>query len=113
MNMVHDRVGVQGQLISIDKNSVLDISEEYYNDIQGMRIAADELNNARLELGRLMQVVNNLISVCNNREKLLADTKQNLIEKMELGPGNWAIDFEKKQIGLVSTSKEDEAPKVV
>jgi len=99
--LVHDRVGVKGQQVPVEEDSFLSIPEEYYDDLEQVKVYSQELENARHELGRLMQVVAHLTNVCNTAERSLANTKRGIIEGMSLEDGNWAIDFENKQIGRV------------
>jgi hypothetical protein len=98
MYLVHNREGVQGQPLPIDPDSSIDIPEDLVGDLGKIKKFADELNNSRLELGRLSQVVHHLINVCNTAEKNLADSKKKLIEELGLTDGNWAIDFENNKV---------------
>lgn len=106
MLLVHDRIGVQGQPVPLDRNTIIDIPEEFYEDLVKIEKLSRDLTDARIELGRLMQVVNHLVYVCNSTEKGLADTKKNLIDTLGLSEGNWAIDFEHKQIGRVESTQK-------
>jgi hypothetical protein len=110
--IVHDRVGVQGQLVPVEEESFVEIPEEYYADLARIQELSGELNNARLELGRLMQVIQHLTNVCNTSEKNLANAKRALIDGMGLGEGNWVIDFETNQVGRV-VSTVPKVPRVV
>jgi hypothetical protein len=110
--LVHDRVGVKGQVVPVAESSFIDIPEEFFNDLVKIQEYAQELENARCELGRLMQVTNHLINVCNTCDRNLANAKQGIIKGMKLEEGNWAIDFENKQIGKVASVSRPE-PKVV
>lgn len=110
--LVHDRVGVHGQSVPIDSNSLIDIPEELYQELEDLQRHISELNNARLELGRLMQVVQHLTHVCNTEEKSSADIKKKIIDQLGLGEGNYAIDFETRQVGLVLPAQK-EMPRVV
>ena len=110
--IVHDRVGVQGQYVPVEEDSFVVIPEEYYSDLTKIQELSSELNNARLELGRLMQVTQHIVNVCNTSERNLANAKQALIEGMGLEDGNWAIDFEGKMVGRVS-SQPGKMPRVV
>ena len=100
--IVHDRVGVRGQHVPVEDDSFVAIPEEYYDDLENIQNFASELENARHELGRMVQLVSHLTNVCNNADRNLTQAKQGIINGMELGDGNWAIDFENKQIGRVS-----------
>jgi len=110
--IVHDRVGIKGQPVPVDENSFINIPEEYSDDLDTIQKLATELEDARHELGRLCQIQHHLINVCNMTEKKLADAKKNIIENMGLGEGNFAIDFDKKQIGKVQPAQK-QMPRVV
>lgn len=110
--LMHDRIGVQGQAVPVYPESFIDIPVELHVDLEVLKTEIAELNNARLELGRLMQVVNHLIHVCNTSEKNSADIKQKIITALGLGEGNYAIDFERKQVGLVMET-DKKSPRVV
>lgn len=110
--LIHDRVGLRGQPVPVDEGSFIDIPEEFYDDLVRMQEHASELDIARNELGRLMQIVHHLINVSNSADVNLANAKQGIINKMGLEDGNWAIDFDRKQIGrVVATHKQ--TPRVV
>lgn len=109
---VHNRVGVQGQPVPVDEDSFIDIPEEFFKDLDEIQRLSAELGDARHELGRLMQIVDHLINVCNTTDNNLTQAKQGIIEGMGLGEGNWAIDFERKQIGRVSPVQKP-MPRVV
>ena len=110
--IVHDRVGVQGQPVPVEEESFVSIPEEYQSDLIRIQELSSELNNARLELGRLMQVVQHLTHVCNTSERNLANAKKALIDGMGLDEGNWVIDFDAKQVGRVVPSAT-KVPRVV
>jgi len=110
--LVHNRVGVQGQFVPVEEDSFLDIPEEYNEDLLRIQNLSVELGDSRQELGRLMQVVDHLINVCNNADRNLTQAKQRIIDGLGLGDGNWAIDFEKKQVGRVAPVPK-EVPRVV
>jgi len=110
--VVHDRVGVKGQHVPVEEDSFIDIPEEYYEDLERVQVHAVELENARNELGRLMQVVGHLTHVCNTADRNLANAKQGIITGMGLGEGNWAIDFERRKVGKV-TPVQKPMPRVV
>lgn len=110
--MIHNRVGVQGQPVPVQEETFLDIPEEFHEDLVLIQQLATELGDNRHELGRLMQVVNHLITVCNTTDRNLTQSKQRIIEGMGLGEGNWAIDFSRKQVGQVSDVQK-EVPRVV
>jgi len=99
--IVHDRVGVRGQNVPVDEDTFKDIPEELYSDLDRVQQYATELENARHELGRLMQLVSHLTNVCNTADRNLTQAKKSIIEGMDLEDANWAIDFERKQIGKV------------
>lgn len=106
MYLVHNREGVQGQPVPVDPNSSIDIPADLFEDLNKIKKFADELNNSRIELGRLTQVVHHIINVCNTAEKNLADSKKRLIDELGLSDGNWAIDFENKKVcRLLPTDK--------
>ena len=100
--IVHSRMGIQGTEVPVISDSILKIPEELHGKVNSIQTLATELNNNRLELGRLMQVVNHLTYVCNTTEKNLSKTKAEVIKSMGLGDGNWAIFFETMSVGRVS-----------
>jgi hypothetical protein len=100
--IVHNRVGVQGQFVPVEEESFVDIPEELYPLLESVQTFSTELSNGRVELGRLTQVLNHLVNVCNTAENNLAAVKNKIITDMGLADGNWAIDFENKRVGLVS-----------
>lgn len=110
--LVHDRVGVQGQPVPVEEHTFVDIPEEYNNNLSRLRLYIEELNNARVELGRLSQIMNHLVNVCNTAETNVTRCKKEIIEGMQLGDGNWAIDFDANRIGRVSATQK-EMPRVV
>ena len=110
--IVHDRVGVKGQHVPVVEESMRDIPEDLYEELDRVKANVTELENARYELGRLMQIVQHLTNVCNTAEKNAAEAKRAIIESMDLGDGNYAIDFNKKQIGLVEPTPKT-TPRVV
>lgn len=112
MTLVHDRLGPHGQRVPVDPSTMLDIPEECYEELHRLHMAADELNNARLETGRLYQVLHNLVNVCNTAENNAAASKKKIIEVMGLPVGNWAVDFESKKIAKVDDSGS-KVPRVV
>ena len=100
--IVHDRVGVKGQYVPVEEDTFISIPERYNDDLEKIQEHATELENARHELGRMMQLVSHLTHVCNVADGNLTQAKRGIIEGMGLEDGNWAIDFENKQIGKVS-----------
>lgn len=112
MTLIHDRLGPHGQKVPVDPSTMLDIPEECYEELANLRVYADELNNMRLELGRLMQVINNLTMECNRQENNAANSKKKIMDSMQLGPGNWAVDFESKKVAKVDDGSV-KAPRVV
>jgi len=110
--LVHDRVGTQGSMVPVDGDFCIDIPEEFNDDVKAMLRYSEELSNARTELGRLTQVLHNIVNVCNNTEKSLADSKRHMISKLGIGDGNYAIDFNNKKIYRVVSTTE-KAPTLV
>lgn len=125
--VVHDRNGVQGEYVPINENTVADVPEEYNKDLEEIEKNSEELYSARMELGRLMQIMyspelkesltelgrlvqitHHLVNVCNTAEGNLARAKENIIIGMGLEDGNWAIDFSKNppQVGKVLTEQK-------
>lgn len=96
--IVHDRVGVHGQEVPVDPSTCIDIPQEFYDSLERMRKLSEELNNVRLETGRLFQVLMHLGYIQNNTEKNLAEEKRSLINTLNLEDGNWVIDFSTKQL---------------
>jgi len=110
--LIHDRIGVQGQEVPVQEDTFVDIPEEYLESLGPLKLYIDELNNARLELGRLMQITTHLVNVCNRAEQNAANAKRDIINGMGLGEGNWAIDLESNKIGKV-VPPETKVPLVV
>ncbi|HEC65554.1 MAG TPA: hypothetical protein ENI23_09680 [bacterium] len=100
---VHQRTGVQGQVVPILEDTLVDIPKHLFEKVARVQELATELNSARYELGRLAQVQHHLIFVCNNTENNLKDVKNEIIKTMKLPDGNWAIDTEARQVGRVSS----------
>ena len=82
---------VQGQPVPVEKDSFIDIPEEFFDDLKKIQQLSAELGDARHELGRLIQIVDHLISVCNTADRNLTQAKQGIIEGMGLEDGNWAF----------------------
>ena len=131
--IVHDREGVQGEYVPVDEDSFLNIPDKYKDNLDGIEKFSEELHNARVELGRLMQIMysselkdnlqeigrlvqitHHLVYVCNTAENNLAQAKADIINGMALGEGNWAIDFSKHpvQVGRVLPT-DKKIPRVV
>lgn len=70
---------------------------------------AEELNNVRMELGRLMQVEDNLVNIANKIEKEMRDIRDALASKYGVTDGRWVIDFEENTL----VKLEDRAPNAV
>lgn len=111
--IVHDRVGVMGAEVPVSEDSFIDIPEEFVEDLKLIQQLAAELGDSRHELGRLEQVKYHLINVCNTVDNNLTQAKQRIIEGMGLGDGNYAIDFDRGQIGKISAGEKKEVPRVV
>jgi len=65
-----------------------------------IQVQVDTLAKYRQEIGRLTQLMNNLVNTANETERELAQSRRELASKYNLekiGVGQWAIDFEKKQ----------------
>lgn len=110
--IIHNRTGIKGQEVPVQEDTFVDIPEEYYEDLEALQRYATELENTRSELGRLMQVVNHLINVCDTAEKNSTAAKEKIIEGMQLEDGNWAVDMENKKIGRVEPVQKPN-PRVV
>ena len=131
--VVHKREGVAGEYVPVDEGSCLDIPEDYKDNLEDIEKFSRELHDARVELGRLMQVMysselkdnipelgrlvqitHHLVYVCNKAENNLAQAKEDIINGMALGEGNWAIDFSKNpvQVGRVLPT-DKKIPRVV
>lgn len=110
--IVHDRVGVMGAEVPVEESSFVDIPEEFVEDLKLIQKLAAELGDSRHEIGRLTQVMHHLVNVCNVADTNLTQAKQRIIEGMGLGEGNFAIDFERGQLGKISAVKK-EVPRVV
>jgi hypothetical protein len=112
MVLVHDRSGLYGQSVLMDKSTEQAIPEELCDRVEKIQEKSKELTDLRMELGRLTQVVHGIVYACNLAEKCLADTKREIALSMGLNEGNWAIDCENKIIGLV-LPVDKVTPKVV
>ena len=100
--MVHNRTGIQGQPVPLVEDSIIEIPKHLHDKVLKIQELASELNDSRLELGRLMQVVDHLITVCHTTEKNLTKSKEHLVKEMSLEDANWAIDFSNLSIGKVA-----------
>lgn len=110
--LIHNRTGIKGQEVPVQEETFMDIPEEYHEDLEALQRHATELENSRNELGRLMQVVDHLINVCNTAERNSTEAKRKIIEGMDLEDGNWAVDMENKKIGRVEPTQKPN-PRVV
>ena len=73
------------------------IEEEDLHKLKEIQDTVDNLNKHRQELGRLHQVMANMVQVTNDIEQDLASKRRALTEKYGLekyGSSQWAIDFE-------------------
>ena len=95
MRLMHDRTGIQGQRVPIQPESKVEVPLECKEDLNLLRVKLDELNNARLELARLMQVTSHLVTVCNATETASAEIKAKILKSTNIeDSGDWAIDFD-------------------
>lgn len=81
------------------------IKEEDHDEMRKIQALSDGLVKYRQEMGRLLQVLDNMKEQANKTERELADTRRNLAQKYNLekiGMGQWAVDFEKKEFVKVS-----------
>ncbi len=87
------------------------IRPEDFDSVRTIQASIDALNKYRMEMGRLYQVLGNLLTNANEAEKLSAEKRRELVAKYGLeaiGTGQWAIDFEKKEFVRLS----DKAPAI-
>ena len=110
--IIHDRIGVHGHKVLVDDSSMINIPDEYKEDLLKIDHFQEELNNFRLEIGRLTQVMSQLTYGCNMAEKNLADAKKKILDGMDVKDGNWAIDLEERKIGRVINNDRN-PPRVV
>jgi hypothetical protein len=81
------------------------ISSEDYDTVRQIQVLADALMKRRQEIGRLYQVLSNMVRDTDETEQSLASSRRSLSEKYTLekyGVGQWAIDFEKKEFVKLS-----------
>ena len=83
--------------VEVDPNSKVEIPEELHEDLHLLQSALTDLEKGRKELGRLMQVVNNITNFCHDTEKRSKTLRKSLSEKVGLSTeGRWVIDFTEK-----------------
>lgn len=80
------------------------VREEDFSDLEVIQSLNEQLLHVRQELGRLHQVMDNLCSKAHDVERTLSEKRRALTAKynLERGPGQWAVDFEKKEFVKVS-----------
>lgn len=77
------------------------IREEDHEGVRAVQVCVDTLSKYRQEIGRLTQVLDNLVNLANEAEAELSKTRTELASKYDLS-GKWAIDFVEKEFVRVS-----------
>ena len=95
MKLVNSKDRIEDR-VEVDVDSRVDVPEEYHEVLTSIQADADELERARKELGRLNQIVYNLINVCNNIEARVTSKRSDLAKELGLTQSRWVIDFDKK-----------------
>jgi hypothetical protein len=81
------------------------IQPEDHEHVRKIQVLADSLMKRRQEIGRLYQVLSNMVKDTDETEQALAGARRDLSEKYTLekyGTGQWAVDFEKKEFVKLS-----------
>jgi hypothetical protein len=76
------------------------IREEDHEALMEVQQYNDALAKYRQEMGRIVQVLNNLTRLANETEGALAEKRRALVAKYDLeslGEGQWTMDFEQKE----------------
>jgi len=101
-----DAVNVSSDMLKVDEyKDPVRIKEDDYVALREIQALVDALGKYRQEMGRLVQLIGNMREEANRVEVDLATKRKNLAQKYNLeqiGTGQWAIDFEKKE--FVKTS---------
>jgi len=99
---------LSANLIPTDPNQApVVIGSEDFSTLQEIQSRVDGLAKYRQEMGRLTQLIGNMREEANRVEVELAESRRSLASKYsldEMGVGQWALDFEKKQFIKVSPS---------
>ena len=66
---------------------------EHLPRLEAIKSKAEELNQLRQELGRLLQVLDNIKNNAHSTERELTRARQDLISNYPIVDGSWAIDF--------------------
>lgn len=83
--------------VEVDDSSRINVPQEYHKVLVSMKSDAEELEKARKEVGRLSQVLHNLVNVCNNIEERMTTNREELTRKLGLtSEGRWVVDFNEK-----------------
>lgn len=83
------------------------IKNEHAQEVVNIQAKVDELSKYRQEIGRLHQVLNNMVQMANEAEVDLAKMRRDLAQLYNLeksSTGQWAIDFEKREFVKVSSN---------
>ena len=91
---------VRSDMLEVDTaaSQVL-LLEEDSEKMRELQVAIDSLGKLRQEIGRLTQVISNLVQKTNEAEKESSQLRTGLVKKygLESSPGQWVIDFDNKK----------------
>lgn len=82
-------------------DAAVKVKDEDFSEVDEIKVTNDQLTQLRQEIGRLNQVVLNLISKANETENELSDKRRKLADKYNLQKGQWALDFDKREFRKV------------
>jgi hypothetical protein len=86
--------------LPVDSNvAPIKISDEDIGLVSSIKDLTIELNEYRSEVGRLYQLLNNMVTMANNIESKLNTSRDELVSKYApQTDGRWAIDFESNEL---------------
>lgn len=91
---------VRSDMVEVDTTVAhVSLSEEDFETMKDLQVSMDSLGKLRQEIGRLTQIISNLIQKTNEAEKESSNFRLQLVKKYGLdnSPGQWIIDFENKK----------------
>jgi hypothetical protein len=91
---------VKSDMLEVDTTAAqVFLLEEDSEQMRELQVAIDSLGKLRQEIGRLTQVVHNLVQKTNEAEKESSQLRTSLVKKYQLDsiPGQWVIDFDNKK----------------